>query len=125
MKTALLLLAACAISHAQIPWGLHRQGDVRLTALQQRMPPLPLASPRPARESEGVMVTVDSPDLNENVQADVSVFIGVVLDNARYVFQERTIKYDHRYPTTLYFPVGRTATLIRLKATITKTVEVN
>jgi hypothetical protein len=127
MKTALLLLAASIASYGQIPWGLHRQGDVVITALLQRLPPgsISVAEPRPKYETEGVMVNVNSPDLVGDAKVEVTMFVGVILENGRYVFEERTIAYDKRFPTTILFPVGRATTLIRLKATIRKSVEVD
>lgn len=127
MSKAILIGALmCSAASAEIQWGLNKQGDISITVLKQLQVPssVPVAEPRPTRPSEGVMVNVSSPDLAGDTRAKVTVFVGVVLESGKYVFQERVIDYDRRFPTTLFFPVGPVAAVIRLRADITKTADI-
>lgn len=123
--TCVLMLAGVALAQDGLAWGTHKQGDITITVLPHFAPPIPIAEPRPEKAHEGVMVTVSSAELTGDAKAKITVWVAVVLDNARYVFENKTLEYDKRFPSTIGFMVGKVNRVLGVKVSVEKTTDFN
>ncbi len=128
LRTASLALLTLTISHAQLPWGTVATKDDQtvFVLLPQTAPTVvPVAVIGTKSPKQGVMITVlkarELHDSADNVRVTVDAVFA--LESGSIAFQQKWIDFDQKYPTTMFFDVGKVKSVLAVKVKFESTHE--